>query len=242
MSISLTPIKTKQLTTKDFIPDTYAEEDETPGYRMNNVVLGSVADFYNVSNQEKETLFALDKGFHEVAFKFADNQISIDEYLQEVSRLNELSKEFPNIQVKMNKDKKFEVFLESELKYEHQTFDQKAATDTINALKAKKPTILALYGIEWEESERGWGTRPDGFSFHRSEEESEQYLKEFFARQPKEVPDEYSRPLGKARLIQVSESLHDYVMSNGSVWLAPKDEKAYKNYDASHLTKPKKKM
>lgn len=107
----------------------------------------------------------------------------------------------------------------------------------------KKPAIFALYGIQWEESERGWGTRPDGFSFHRSPEEASQYLKDFFAKQPKEVPDEYSRPVNStAKLIEVSEGLYNHVMEKGSVWLNPNSDSAYKTYDATHLSKPKNKM
>lgn len=46
--------------------------------------------------------------------------------------------------------------------------------------RIKKPTVktikglhmssqlYALYGIAWEESEIGWGIRPDGYSFHSS--------------------------------------------------------------------------
>lgn len=233
MSVSLPQFKNVQLATRDFVPNTYDE-----GYDANGVVLSSVAEFYNVTKKEKEVLFALDKGFHEAAYDLSTNKISIEDYLQEISKLNQLAKTCPNIVVEMNDKKVFEVSVKSELKPEYQTPEQLRET----LASKSKQAILALYGIEWEESERGWGTRPDGFSFHRSEEESEQFLKEFFAKQPKEVPDEYSRPLGKAKLIQVSESLHDYVVANGSVWLAPKDEKAYKTYDASHLNKPKNKM
>ena len=106
----------------------------------------------------------------------------------------------------------------------------------------KTHAIFSLYAIEWEESERGWGTRPDGFSFHRSVEEAEEYLKDFISKQPKEVPDEYSRPVGKAKLMEVSEDLHEFVMQSGSVWLVPNNPLAYKTYDATHLKKTKNKI
>jgi hypothetical protein len=234
MSVSLPQFKNVKLTNRDFVPNTYDE-----GYDANGTVFPSVAEFYHVSKEEKEILFTLDKGFQNVTSKLKSKEISLAEYLIEIGKLNQLAEKHSKIHVELDKDNQFVVSLEAELKYEYQTLDQQKET---NIIKAKKPSIFSLYAIEWEESERGWGVRPDGFSLHSSIEESEKYLKDFFARQPKEVPDEYSRPVGTAKLIEVSESLHDYVVGNGSVWLAPKSEKAYKTYDASHLTKPKNKM
>ena len=49
---------------------------------------------------------------------------------------------------------------------------------------------------KWEESELGWGTRPDGFSLHLTDADRESYIKEYWDRMPKSVPDEYSRPDG----------------------------------------------
>lgn len=49
---------------------------------------------------------------------------------------------------------------------------------------------------KWEESERGWGTRPDGYSLHLSEADRRAYIAEYWARMPDEPPDEYSRPDG----------------------------------------------
>lgn len=49
----------------------------------------------------------------------------------------------------------------------------------------------------WEESERGWGVRPDGYSLHPSEEARAKYVREYWAEQPDQVPDEYSRPCGE---------------------------------------------
>jgi len=55
------------------------------------------------------------------------------------------------------------------------------------------PTITAVY-VSWTESERGWGMRPDGCSIHLSMDEWRRYLKEWTAKQPKEVPAEYTAP------------------------------------------------
>ncbi len=48
----------------------------------------------------------------------------------------------------------------------------------------------------WEESERGWGARPDGFSLHLSQDHRDKYIKEYWDGMPPSAPDEYSRPLG----------------------------------------------
>jgi hypothetical protein len=99
----------------------------------------------------------------------------------------------------------------------------------------------ALYAICWEESERGWGTRPDGYTFHRSELLALQYVVVFNSKMSKHIPDVYSRPVGDPRLIEVSQGLHDYVMKYGDVWLVPTYAAAYKNYDAAHLFASKEK-
>lgn len=47
----------------------------------------------------------------------------------------------------------------------------------------------------WTESERGWGTRPDGYSVHISAEEARQYVDRHWAKFPDgAAPDEYDRP------------------------------------------------
>lgn len=100
----------------------------------------------------------------------------------------------------------------------------------------------ALYAVEWEESERGWGTRPDGFSFHKSEDDALKFVKDFQDRQPKGyVPDEYSRPIGFPKLLEVSVGLVSYVNTYGDCWLDKNRADAYKNYDAQHLFDAKEK-
>lgn len=229
-------LKEVHLVTENFKPDAKGK-----GYEHNGVKLDILADFYEVSEKEKETLFSVTKGFNDLSQKMIKKELSVPEYFKEVESLNQLTKSIPNINIGMNNKNVFVISLKVELKEKYQTENQLTKTKEVKTV-TKKPSIFALYGIEWEESERGWGVRPDGYSFHRTNEEAEQYVKDFIARQPKEVPDEYSRPSGKQKLIEVSEGLYDYVMENGSVWLIPKNEEAYKTYDASHLKKPKNKM
>jgi len=58
---------------------------------------------------------------------------------------------------------------------------------------------------KWEESERGWGTRPDGYSLHLTDEDRQAYIKGYWAGMPEEVPDEYSRPDGTPYHCRVDE-------------------------------------
>lgn len=71
----------------------------------------------------------------------------------------------------------------------------------------KKKTTKKEYIVlaqEWEESERGWGIRPDGFTLHLTEENHKQYIKEFWDKQPKDyVPAEYTRESGKPFLVKI---------------------------------------
>ena len=58
-------------------------------------------------------------------------------------------------------------------------------------MAAKRHTVVCQ---EWIESERGWGCRPDGATFHLTVEDKDEFIKVYWAKMPKETPDEYSRP------------------------------------------------
>lgn len=93
-----------------------------------------------------------------------------------------------------------------------------------------------LYAMPWLESESGWGTRPDGYSFHASLEECDQFIKEYWDKQPAQCPAEYSRPNAKTPiLVDVSDSLHQYVFTYGSVWLYNNNISSYQTFDANTL-------
>lgn len=58
------------------------------------------------------------------------------------------------------------------------------------------PTVFCY---EWEETERGWGSRPDGLSLHATDEGARAYLKAYWDRQPDgPAPDEYDRTTSDA--------------------------------------------
>lgn len=57
-----------------------------------------------------------------------------------------------------------------------------------------EPSQVVLHVLQWDETERGWGCRPDGFSVHGSAEEMAAYVAAYWAKMPNRIPDEYSRP------------------------------------------------
>ncbi len=53
---------------------------------------------------------------------------------------------------------------------------------------------LNLVEVTWIESERGWAIRPDGYSYHLTSADMEDYVAAYNKTQPKEVPSIYSCP------------------------------------------------
>ena len=70
---------------------------------------------------------------------------------------------------------------------------------------------------KWEESERGWGVRPDGFSLHLSHDGLRKYIKEYWDGMPDEAPDEYSRPSGTPYEVGVAEEVVVKIERNGGL-------------------------
>ena len=61
---------------------------------------------------------------------------------------------------------------------------------------------------KWEESERGWGTRPDGYSLHLTEIDRTTYIKVYWDGMPNTAPSEYSKPCGTAYEADVAEDVY----------------------------------
>ena len=71
----------------------------------------------------------------------------------------------------------------------------------------------------WEESERGWGTRPDGYSLHLSEADRVAFVKDYWSKMPKEVPESYSRPYGGPTVVDVDVETYEKVRdSKNGIW------------------------
>lgn len=92
--------------------------------------------------------------------------------------------------------------------------------ETRRVRRAKMPLIVVQH---WEESERGWGTRPDGVSLHASVDSAKKYVDKFWAdekaRNPSGiVPDEYDRPCGEPIPLDVDQETFDKIKGDGRLW------------------------
>jgi hypothetical protein len=81
------------------------------------------------------------------------------------------------------------------------------------------------YVQEWEESERGWGTRPDGYMVYATRDlavaGTKERLKDMRARElkaygPNYVPGDYSRPCGDITLVEVTDEAYAVLTSKGT--------------------------
>lgn len=75
----------------------------------------------------------------------------------------------------------------------------------------KKTNTFVLLCQKWEESELGWGTRPDGYSLHLSDEHRRAFITDYWDRMPDEVQPEYSRPDGTAYWFEATQELFNEV-------------------------------
>ncbi len=72
----------------------------------------------------------------------------------------------------------------------------------------------------WEESERGWGVRPDGCSIHLDKISHSQYVDSVYGdRSNTMIPDEYDRVSGSPFECFVSNDIFEKVKLTGSIRL-----------------------
>ena len=84
----------------------------------------------------------------------------------------------------------------------------------------KENKILGLcIAQRWEESERGWGVRPDGYSLHRTEEDLKAFIKAHWDSLPDDPPDCYSRPSGAFFTIQLTEEISNDIGTKKGCWV-----------------------
>lgn len=78
---------------------------------------------------------------------------------------------------------------------------------------------------QWEESERGWGVRPDGYSLHLTLADASDFRMHYLQHQREYfescgidgVPDEYTRPCGDPYRAKVSEELYHKLLKEKSI-------------------------
>lgn len=73
----------------------------------------------------------------------------------------------------------------------------------------------------WEESERGWGTRPDGCSMHIDLKEREKYIQAIYdsRKSDESIPNEYDRIVGEGVEAFIEDSLYSLVEKDKSIRL-----------------------
>lgn len=87
-----------------------------------------------------------------------------------------------------------------------------------------KPERLTVICQEWLETERGWGQRPDGASLHLTTKDKDDFIKDYWAKMPDYTPDEYSRPCGEAKIIEVDGALADSIRATErGLWILQRD-------------------
>ena len=69
--------------------------------------------------------------------------------------------------------------------------------------------MLTCYRIKWIESERGWGTRDDGYSLHLTLEHAKKYVDDYWNGMPDSAPETYSRPDCEPYLIEIEADVHN---------------------------------
>lgn len=64
----------------------------------------------------------------------------------------------------------------------------------------------------WEESEAGWGTRPDGWTVHKDLADHKAFVKEYWDKMPKgPAPPEYTRTDGNPFSMELAETDELYI-------------------------------
>lgn len=89
-----------------------------------------------------------------------------------------------------------------------------------------EPKTFPIVVQKWEESEAGWGTRPDGWTMHLNAAAHAAYMKKHREDQEEDyrktgrVPHEYTRPDGSAYLMDVDEETYEKIKAskNKTIW------------------------
>lgn len=81
---------------------------------------------------------------------------------------------------------------------------------------------MKAYLQYWEESERGWGIRPDGCSLHVDLQSHSEYLKGIYFERTfhQHVPNEYDRSVGQPIVVGVNDNLYQKLLENKNIRLS----------------------
>lgn len=99
-----------------------------------------------------------------------------------------------------------------------------ALTTKVSEDRLASETSARLWVQEWEESERGWGVRPDGYTLHVQMEDIAEFVSDMRHREAEiykgAVPDEYSRPIGKPYVAAIDDAklIAEVRASKNGIW------------------------
>jgi hypothetical protein len=98
-----------------------------------------------------------------------------------------------------------------------------AALDRDPALKAEVTKALAagqtrhlVLCQDWEESERGWGVRPDGYTLHLTRVDWADFVTGYnnTFNDERTVPDEYTRVNGQPRIVELDKEVYQKLLAH----------------------------
>ncbi|HYX21792.1 MAG TPA: hypothetical protein VFA98_13180 [Thermoanaerobaculia bacterium] len=102
----------------------------------------------------------------------------------------------------------------------------------------------------WEESERGWGVRPDGYSLHIDKAHRDKFVDDLLKRQSDyfkgrglkdgDAPDEYTRISGDPRPVSVTRAVYEQLVDMGGNYQGHNADGV--RIDNGHLVTPAKKL
>ena len=76
----------------------------------------------------------------------------------------------------------------------------------------------------WEESEAGWGQRPDGYSLHLTEQAAKDYTRGYMDEQKRQLgpttPHTYNRPAGKPYQVIINDQTLTELKKEGNLRLS----------------------
>lgn len=72
---------------------------------------------------------------------------------------------------------------------------------------------MKVYIQEWTESERGWGTRFDGYAIHASVDDAVSHVHKHWGSMPDNVPDCYSRPSGSIYEVDAPDGMEEELLA-----------------------------
>lgn len=116
----------------------------------------------------------------------------------------------------LNSEERIDFRVEKPKKRPRSSMEQERHASNVR-VTGSSPVGVTRYKVfiqDWEESERGWGVRPDGASLHLNLDDVTEYIKAHCADRTGPAPDEYDRPDGSPYEFHVTKEVYDKITSS----------------------------